>query len=164
MGIIGFALQTDNSSFVETWPSKNGFLWKIPRGGETEYGIMEEPKQAKKIFQEFIKKNNLRLEAVKSAVIGQGLAIPSNSRITLCGEAAGLTKPWSGGGIIWGLTAADLLLKNFPDFLKYNKEVKRFFLPQIILSKMAKKIVYFLGFNSPWFLPGEFKIDGDFFI
>ena len=121
-------------------------------------------KTSQKNFRRIYQKKQLRLEAVNSAVIAQGLAIPANSKITLCGEAAGLTKPWSGGGVIWGLTAADLLLKNFPDFLKYKKEVKRFFLPQIIFSKMAKKIVYFLGFNSPWFLPGEFKIDGDFFI
>lgn len=163
LGILGFALQLDNSNFVETWPTKTGFLWKIPRRGETEYGIMEEPKQARLIFEEFAKKNNLRLEAVKSAVIAQGLVISSKPKVALCGEAMGLTKPWSGGGVIWGLTAADFLLKNFPDFIKYQKELRKFFSFQITLSKITKKIVYFLGFNSPWLLPGEFKIDGDFF-
>lgn len=164
LGIQGFSSENSSANFVETWPTKNGFLWKIPRGDKTEYGIMEEPRRAREIFNEFTKKNNLRLEAVKSAVIAQGFVSCSNTKATLCGEAAGLTKPWSGGGVIWGLTAANLLLKNFPNFIKYQKELKRKFLLEIYLSKIAKKIVYFLGFNSPWLLPGEFKIDGDFFI
>ena len=94
----------------------------------------------------------------------QGLIIPKNPKVTLCGDAAGLTKPWSGGGVIWGLTAANLLLKNFPDFIKYQKEAKKFFLPKIILSKAAKKMVYFLGFNLPWFLPKNPKIESDFLV
>ena len=36
-----------DSNYVETWPTKSGFIWKIPRGGETEYGIMEKPAMAK---------------------------------------------------------------------------------------------------------------------
>ena len=76
----------------------------------------------------------------------------------------GLTKPWSGGGVIWSLFAANILLKNFPDFIKYQKEVKKFFLPKIILSKIAKKLVYFFGFKIPWLLPKNFKIEGDFLI
>jgi len=164
LGIQGFSSERSISPFVETWPTKAGFLWKIPRGKEIEYGIIEEPTEAGKIFEAFMKNNNLCLQKIKSAPIAQGLTIPNESKITLCGEAAGLTKPWSGGGAIWGLTADDLLLKNFPDFIKYRKEARRFFLPQVILSKIAKRLIYFFGFNSPWFLPGEFKIDGDFVI
>jgi flavin-dependent dehydrogenase len=164
LGIQGFSQKNDLSNFVETWPTKSGFLWKIPRGGEAEYGVIEKPENAKKIFENFLKEKNLNLEKINSANIPQGLIIPKNQKITLCGDAAGLTKPWSGGGVIWGLMAAEILLKNFPDFLKYQKEIKRFFTPQIIFSKIAKKFVYFLGFNLPWLLPKEFKIDGDFLL
>ena len=163
LGIQGFSFENDSAHFVETWPTKNGFLWKIPQREKIEYGIIEEPKMARNIFDEFVKKCNVKPETMRSAVIGQGLVVSSDTKVALCGEAAGLTKPWSGGGVIWGLTAADLLLKNFPDFIKYQIELKKFFRRQIVLSKIAKKIFYFLGFNSPWFLPGEFKIDGDFF-
>jgi len=164
LGIQGFLLKKDDSNFVETWPTKSGFLWKIPRGRETEYGIIEKPYRAKKFFKEFLNKNNLSLENIKSALISQGLIIPKNQNITLCGEAAGLTKPWSGGGVVWGLMAADIILKNFPDFLKYQKEIKIFFLPKIIFSKIAKTLVYFFGFNFPWFLPKDFTIEGDFLL
>jgi hypothetical protein len=29
---------------------------------------------------------------------------------------------------------------------------------------MAKKLVYFFGFNFPWIFPKEVKIEGDFLI
>jgi len=175
LGIQGFVVKEDNSSFVETWPTpqenkfptgqaKSGFLWKIPRGKEIEYGIIEKPRGAKKIFDKFLNKRNLHLEKINSAIIPQGLIIPSNPKVTLCGDAAGLTKPWSGGGVVWSLIAADILLKNFPDFLKYQKEIKKIFLPKIIFSKMAKKLVYFFGFNFPWIFPSEINIEGDFLI
>jgi flavin-dependent dehydrogenase len=164
LGIQGFLLKKDGSNFVETWPTKQGFIWKIPRGRETEYGIIEKPYLAKKFFEEFLNKNNLFLKGIKSALISQGLIIPKNQNITLCGEAVGLTKPWSGGGVVWGLMAADILLKNFPNFLKYQKEIRNFFLPKIIFSKIAKKLVYFFGFNFSWFLPKSFQIEGDFLL
>jgi flavin-dependent dehydrogenase len=164
LGIKCIEKKKNYENFVETWPTKNGFLWKIPRGKETEWGIMEEPKFAKEIFENFLKKQNLKLEKIESAIIPQGFIIPKNEKITLCGDAAGLTKPWSGGGVIWGLMSANLLLKNFPDFLKYQKEMRKFFFLNIAFSKLAKKLVYFLGFNFPVFLPKNSKIDGDFLI
>jgi len=164
LGIQGFVQKKDFSNYVETWPKKSGFLWKIPRGKEIEYGIIEKPKKAREIFEEFLKKNKIFLERVNSALIPQDLIISNNSKVTLCGDAMGLTKPWSGGGVIWSLFAANILLKNFPDFIKYQKEVKKFFLPKIILSKIAKKLVYFFGFKIPWLLPKNFKIEGDFLI
>ena len=168
LAIQGFTpaplLEKSGGGFIETWPIKSGFIWKIPRRGETEYGIIEAPETAKPLFEKFLKTKNLNLERTSSAIIPQGLVIPSNSKITICGDAMGLTKPWSGGGVIWGLTAADFLLKNFPDFVKYQKETKKFFLPKIIFSKIAVKMVYFLGFNFPWLLPKNVKIEGDFLI
>jgi flavin-dependent dehydrogenase len=164
LGIRGFEKKESFENFVETWPTRNGFLWKIPRGKETEWGIMEEPKFAKEIFENFLKGQNLKLEKIESAIIPQGFIIPKNEKITLCGDAAGLTKPWSGGGVIWGLVSANLLLKNFPDFLKYQKEMRKFFFLNISFSKLVKKLVYFLGFNFPVLLPKKAKIEGDFII
>lgn len=166
-------VKEDNSDFVETWPVKNGFIWKIPRGKEIEYGAIGNSREVKTIFENFLdirlssveaKKNNPRLERLTSALVPQGFIVSKNPSITLCGDAAGLTKPWSGGGVIWGLMSSEILLKNFPDFLKYQKELKRFFLPKIILSKIATKAVYFLGLNLPWFLPKNVRIEGDFLI
>lgn len=165
LGIQGFIPGENRLNYVETWPTVRGFIWKIPRGEKTEYGIMENPAAAKKIFENFLNKNNLELNNIKSAVIPQGgLIIPSNPKITLCGDAAGLTKPWSGGGVVWGLKAAEILLKNFPDFLKYQKEIKKYFSSKIVLGKLIKRKVYFLGFNLPWLLPKYYSIESDFLI
>lgn len=164
LGILGFVNETISdlvSSGVETWPVKNGFLWKIPRGDKLEYGIIADLNDARKLLDDFCRKNNLLLEDVKSALIPQGFLIPRNNKVTLCGDSAGLTKPWSGGGVIWGLTAADILLKNFPDFVEYYKEAKRTFYFKIIISKLLTKTVYFLGSKLPWLLPNKIKIDGD---
>ncbi|XOB40818.1 MAG: FAD-dependent oxidoreductase [Candidatus Nealsonbacteria bacterium] len=164
LGIQGFISKKDSSDFVETWPTRSGFLWKIPRGREIEYGIIEEIDKAKNIFDEFFKKRKIKFKRITSALIPHGLIVSSNSRVTLCGDAAGLTKPWSGGGVIWGLIASDILLKNFPNFLKYKKGVERFFLPRINFSKLATRSAYFLGFNMPWLLPKNFKIESDFLL
>lgn len=167
---LGILVLVDNSdkklnNFVETWATKNGFLWKIYRDKNiVEYGIMDEIGESRKIFDRFLKEKNINFKVKRSAIIPCGLVLSSNSKITLCGDAMGLTKPWSGGGVIWGLTAGDILLSNFPDFKKYKKEVKRFFLFKIIIYKLIKKIVYFLGFYLPWFLPRKVKINSDFLI
>ncbi len=158
----GFFKKNDSSDFVETWPTKAGFLWKIPRGENTEYGIIEKPGLAKNIFNDFLKKNDLKLENIISAPVPRGFLIPKNNKIALCGDAAGLVKPWSGGGVIWGLTAADILLKNFPDFIRYQKVAKSEFYVKFIFSKLMTSLVYFLGFKIPWIMPANFEIDGDF--
>jgi len=142
------------SNYVEVWPCKNGFSWKIPRGENIEQGAIKELGSFKGV--DFLR--------AKARIIPQGLIIPSNPLITLCGDAAGLTKPWSGGGVVWGLIAAEILLKSFPDFLKYHKEIKKFFIPKIVLSKTATKIVYFLGFKAPWLLSKTTKIESDFLL
>ncbi len=174
LGIRGFIKKPSYLDFVEIWPCQNGFtlhhflkngegfIWKIPRGNEIEYGIIANPQLAKRIFDNFLKKNKISLENISSKIIPQGFIIPSHSSITLCGDAVGLTKPWSGGGVIWSLVAAEILLKSFPDFSRYKKEIQNNFLPKIILSKIATKLVYFIGFNMPWLLPKNVKIESDF--
>lgn len=167
LGIQGFINPSINSgqvkeNFVESWPCKNGFLWKIPRGDQIEYGIIANMNEAYKIFNDFLKKNKIYLRNVKAKTVPQGLIIAKNREITLCGDAAGLTKPWSGGGVIWGLTAADFLIESFPDFITYSKKIKKFFFPKILTSKILTRGVYFFGFHLPFFLPKNNKVESDF--
>jgi flavin-dependent dehydrogenase len=176
LGIQGFLPQPNSSKYVETWPTKSGFSWKIPRGNQTEYGTIGSLNSAKKDFEEFCEaqKINFNKNEIGSALIpqprtnffeilrGKGLALPKSGNITLCGDAAGLTKPWSGGGVIWGLTAADILIKNFLDFEKYHQEIKRFFGAKIFLGNISNSLVYFLGNNLPFLIPSKNLIDNDF--
>ncbi len=164
LGILGFVKNPSSENFVEVWPCKKGFIWKIPRGKKIEYGIIADPEQAKLLFQDFLKNKGIKLDKVYSRTISQGLAIPSEKNITLCGEAAGLTKPWTGGGVIWSLTAADFLVENFPNFLKYKARVEGFFGWRIKLGNVAERIFRFLGFHLPFLLPQNCKLESDFLI
>ena len=161
LGIQGFTNTKDSSDCVETWAIKKGFIWRIPRGEETEYGIIADVQKAQKLFAEFLNKNDIQITRIASAVVPQSLIVPKNNSVTLCGDSTGLTKPWSGGGVIWGLMAADILLDAFPDFLEYSKKVRRHFKIKIALLKTLTKAVYFLGFRASWLLPKNIKIEGD---
>jgi len=163
-GVQAFLPQPNSANYVETWPTKDGFCWKIPRGTQTEYGTLGSLKSTKKDFENFGKKQKIGFDQseLKSALIPQGLILPKDKNITLCGDAAGLTKPWSGGGVIWGLTAANILIKNFPDFEKYSKEVDKFFGPKIFWGRLSNRAVHFFGNNLPFLIPSKNTVDNDF--
>ncbi len=164
LGILGFSNTPWNENYVETWPCKNGFIWKIPRGKNTEYGIMAGITEAKKLLENFLKERKIKISNIQAKIIPQGFIVPKNEKITLLGDATGLTKPWSGGGVIWGLTSADILLKTFPDFILFQKKMENFFLPRLLFSKTATKLAYFFGFNFPWIIPSCVKIESDFLV
>lgn len=162
LGVLGFNLKEDSSNYVETWALKKGFIWKIPRKENIEYGILAPAKEANKILKDFLTKNNLDLKDLKAKVVPQGLILPKNKEITLAGDAIGLTKPWSGGGVIWQLTSDNILIDSFPDFEKYRKEVKRKMGRKLSFSKLVTSLIYFLGFKLPFFLPSEISMESDF--
>ena len=165
LGLQAFLPQPNSSGQVETWPTDNGFFWKIPHVTQTEYGAIGSLNSSKGNFEKFCESQKMAFDSAKleSALIPQGLILPRReNNITLCGDAAGLAKPWSGGGVIWGLTAADILIKNFPDFKKYHREIKKFFGPKIFWGKLSNFFVYFFGNNLPFLIPSENLVDNDF--
>lgn len=177
LGLQIFQEKKDCSNYVETWPfprhfsaakSGGGFCWKIPRGKQTEYGALGPSQTVKDAFQKFLQKQGLsyppplfRDEKRWGALVPSGLCLPKQGNITLCGDAAGLTKPWSGGGIIWGLSAAEILLKHFPNFSNYHKEVRQVFGKTFFRAKIATSLVYFFGFHLPFLFPSKICIDND---
>ena len=154
--LVGRLRAPQKTEQVQVWPVRGGFRWKIPKKDKIEYGALVSSKEVKNACK--------REEYTGFALVPQGLILPKNNKITLCGDAAGLTKPWSGGGVIWGLKASEILLKNFPDLVKYQQAARMFFLPQIFFSKTALKLIYFSGFKFPWILPKRIKIEGDFLL
>lgn len=163
LGLQFFCQKEDYSQQVNTWPISSGFCWKIPRGQDIEYGAIGKIESVKKEFAQFLSQKNISFpEKIEAALIPQGLTLPKTKEITLCGDAAGMTKPWSGGGIIWGLTAANILLDCFPDFQKYRRQAQRFFLPKIYKAKISVLLTYFLGNKLPFFLPSRISRDNDF--
>lgn len=164
IGIQGIVNEKNNSDYVEVWPKNNGFIWKIPKIDSIEYGIFGPLEGTKGELDIFLEDNNISLLDIKSGIIPFGLRVPKSKNIALCGDSMGLTKPWSGGGVVWGLIAADMLLKDFPNIKRYNKKVKKFFLFRIILTNIITKIVFFFGFNLPWIFPKKIGMESDFII
>lgn len=168
---IQYLVDTKNSSTaIEVWPfvqKQKGFIWQITFQNRTEYGIIGSPKDSFKILYNFLKKKGItpKIQNFRSALIPSQIFIPKSTYITTCGDSAGLATPTSGGGIIWGMKAAEILANTFPDFRKYRKEILRFFLPRFYLSVIAKELAYFFGFNKFFsiFLPSRITFDTNLF-
>ncbi len=105
------------------------FAWRIPRKEGVEFGIACET-NAKKYFEMFSKKLKFSYRKVYSGLVPYGL-LPkiTTKRVFLCGDAASQTKPYSGGGVVYGLTAADvassLIKPEEPKMKDYEKEWRK---------------------------------------
>lgn len=170
LGLQLFESQEDDYNLAETWPVKSGFIWRIARGREVEWGILADKEKALPEFKKFLAGKNINFIAdqfgqpigLRSAIVPQEMVLPENENIALCGDAAGLVKPWSGGGLIWGLNAAQIILETFPDFEAYRKNTGRFFAFRIAKGRAADFMVHFLGQNFPSILPNQITYDNDF--
>lgn len=165
---IQYFVEKGKNQEIEIWPRREimGFIWRIPRENFDEYGAIGKPEKTFLVFEEFLKERGIKIEKgkIKSALIPLGLALPKNQKITLCGDSAGLATPISGGGIIWGLKSAKILLEEFPDFLSYERKVKKFFKWKIEIPKIIFKFVLSI-FDSPFsfFSPKRVEIDTNLF-
>jgi len=171
-GIQAYSLVKNNSHIAETYADYDisGFCWKIPKGDMTEYGALGSQSEMKKKADKIMAINKVEKDSFSAAAVpcprlplfNAGLIFPKEKNITLCGDAMGLTKPWSGGGIIWGLHAADILVETFPDFRKYKKETVRFFKFKILKGQISNYLVQSVGKRFPNLLPKEMEYDNDF--
>ena len=161
LGIYTLVNKKSDSNRVETYPTENGFCWKIPRKNKIEYGVLEKPEVAKKTFEKFCRIRRIKPRKVKSYVVPSGLVESQKGKIALCGDAIGLTKPWSGGGVIWGLVACDILIKNFPNFVRYEEEVNKQFGSKMLVSRIFEKTGRFMANNFHYLIPKNIYFDGD---
>jgi flavin-dependent dehydrogenase len=161
LGIFTYVKKADKANFVDVYPSKNGFGWKIPRGSSVEYGFLGGLDSAKSDFDRFCKAKRIKPQKIYSHVIPEGPVRAEKGSVALCGDALGLTKPTSSGGIIWSLAACDMLAKRFPDLKKYDSDVRKFFEPKFLFLRAQDKIVRFLGNRFGAILPKETYFDSD---
>jgi digeranylgeranylglycerophospholipid reductase len=115
-GIIAIEDKPGEEDFVELWFDRkltDGFLWRIPRGQRTEYGMLGAGSSFP-ILRRFFRLGEFEKRA---GSIPFGLHRTFFSRTLLVGDAASQTKPWSGGGIIYGMAcgriASDVLREAF---------------------------------------------------
>ncbi|MBI2675482.1 MAG: NAD(P)-binding protein [Candidatus Aenigmarchaeota archaeon] len=107
-GIIAITNQQDCSKNVDLWFNKklisDGFFWKIPRGKRTEYGALGRNINYN-MLESFFRLRDYKKHA---AFIPIGPCKSYFDRCLLIGDAAGITKPWSGGGVLYAFNCAKI--------------------------------------------------------
>ncbi|MEM5872532.1 MAG: FAD-dependent monooxygenase [Candidatus Aenigmatarchaeota archaeon] len=161
LGIYTRIAKKPKSNVIHVYPLRNGISWIIPRKNDVEYGVYEKLDTARKEFDNFCKRMKIKPKEIYSHMIPSRLTKMHKERIALCGDAIGITKPWSYGGIVWGLIADDILVNNFPNFSRYEELVRDYFEPKIFYSKIALFAGKFIGNKLPFLAPKEVWFDGD---
>ncbi len=111
-GVLAFDDDSDHGDFVDvhlTAPSF--FAWRIPRGDAgVEYGLAAPPgEDVKARFDRLTGCYDVETDRFCSGAIPVGPpSRTTTDRVFLVGDAAAQTKPFTGGGIRYGMTAADI--------------------------------------------------------
>ncbi|NGM70103.1 geranylgeranyl reductase family protein [Natronolimnobius sp. AArcel1] len=110
-GVLAFSDEDDHDNFVDVHlTAPTFFAWRIPRGeAGVEYGLAAPPGvHVNKHFEELIDGYEIDVSHRCSGAIPVGPADRVTSRrVFLIGDAAAQTKPFTGGGILYGMTCAD---------------------------------------------------------
>ena len=110
-GILGFDQTPDHDDFVDVHLiAPRFFAWRIPRGDAgVEYGLAAPPHTApRNRFDQFTTAYGATVGTVCSGAIPIGPPDRvTGARGLLIGDAAAQTKPFTGGGILYGMRAAD---------------------------------------------------------
>jgi electron-transferring-flavoprotein dehydrogenase len=112
-GVLAFSEEDDPGDYVDVHlTAPQFFAWRIPRGDSgVEYGLAAPPRSdpsAKDLFAEFTEAYEVETSHFCAGMIPVGPAESVTSRRGfLIGDAAAQTKPFTGGGILYGMTSAD---------------------------------------------------------
>jgi electron-transferring-flavoprotein dehydrogenase len=110
-GVLAFDPEPDNSDFVDVHlTAPRFFAWRIPRGDAgVEYGLGAPPgASVNELFDRLTEMYDVETEHFCSGAIPIGPPERVHTRRAfLIGDAAAQTKPFTGGGILYSMTAAD---------------------------------------------------------
>ncbi|SDX80011.1 geranylgeranyl reductase family protein [Halobellus clavatus] len=110
-GVLAFDSAPDDSDFVDVHlTAPRFFAWRIPRGDAgVEYGLAAPPgRSVNELFEQLTDDYDVETEHFCSGAIPIGPPERVHGRrVFLIGDAAAQTKPFTGGGILYGMTAAD---------------------------------------------------------
>lgn len=152
LGIFCYIQEETHSNYVEVFPSltKDFFAWKIPRGKRTEYGLASSNfKNLYNLFKSFLFKNEISKSQISSLHSGlipiQFLKNFTSDRVFLAGDSCGLVKPFTGGGIVYGLTSAKIAASTIspdnPETLgKYERALKSALGREILIGGLISKV------------------------
>ncbi|SNR32179.1 geranylgeranyl reductase family protein [Halorubrum vacuolatum] len=111
-GVLAFDESPDHGDFVDVHlTAPTFFAWRIPRGDAgVEYGLAAPPgEDVNVLFDQLTETYDVTTDRFCSGAIPVGPPTCTTSdRTFLVGDAAAQTKPFTGGGIRYGMTAADI--------------------------------------------------------
>ncbi|MGM0397521.1 MAG: geranylgeranyl reductase family protein [Halobacteriota archaeon] len=152
-GVLGFDPNPDDGDFVDvhlTVPTF--FAWRIPRGDAgVEYGLAAPADfDATGAFEAFVADYGATIDDRHAGAIPIGPPDRvTTDRALLVGDAAGQTKPFTGGGILYGLRAADAAARTVdPDvpgtLANYERAWRDELGREISLGKLLRR-----GYSAP---------------
>ncbi|WP_380674304.1 geranylgeranyl reductase family protein [Salinigranum sp. GCM10025319] len=110
-GVLAFSDEEDHGDYVDVHLTVPGFFaWRIPRGeAGVEYGLAAPPgASVNEMFDALTRAYDVDTDHFCSGAIPIGPPERvTTDRAFLVGDAAGQTKPFTGGGILYGMSAAD---------------------------------------------------------
>jgi geranylgeranyl reductase family protein len=122
-GLVLYVDKEDYSDTAEMWFDKSlvkdGFFWRIPRGQRTELGCMGYGLSFP-VLEKFFDTGKMRITGKYAAPVPIGLTTTQGKRTLLVGDSACQVKPWSGGGITYGMLAARDAAKVISGAVKKN--------------------------------------------
>lgn len=129
-GAIAYFDEPDSGQFVDVFYdnkySPDFFAWRIPRGESVEYGVASK-KDHIGLLRKFLKSQNRSLQKYYAHPMVSGVQETAGERLILVGDAAAQVKPFSGGGIIYGLLCAKTAASAILLAHKNNDFTKAFF-------------------------------------
>ncbi|SDJ51575.1 geranylgeranyl reductase family [Halovenus aranensis] len=152
-GVLGFDEEPDHEEFVDVHLTvPRFFAWRIPRGDAgVEYGLAMPPSNnVSARFEEFTDNYGAETDRRCSGLIPIGPAkTVTTGRVFLIGDAAAHNKPFTGGGILYGMTAADCAVETIdptePETLDaYESAWRSELLGDIQLGHLIRK-----GYSAP---------------
>ncbi|WP_101295390.1 geranylgeranyl reductase family protein [Halegenticoccus soli] len=114
-GVLAFDDEPDFGDYVDVHLTvPRFFAWRIPRGDAgVEYGLAAPPgREVNELFDRLTAAYGVETDRFCSGAIPIGPPeTVTTRRVFLAGDAAAQTKPFTGGGILYGMTAADLAVR-----------------------------------------------------
>jgi flavin-dependent dehydrogenase len=151
--------------FFDKKISKNFFGWIVGCKNFSKIGIMDFGMR-KECFLNFLKFFNAKPKEVYGNLIN--ISIPKKffgKNFAIVGEAAGIIKNFSLGGINFAIISSFLLSKYLDNLKKYERSIKKVFYSSIMKSRILRFL--FKNFDIRFFKPLRFftkSVDPDFLI
>jgi geranylgeranyl reductase family protein len=129
------------SDFIEVYLHPPFFIWMIPETDETTRIGYVGPNPLHQLNR-FLEKKEIRSRILQkqAGVIPLGRGEIAHERVALIGDAACQVKPMTGGGIFYGMKAAELAVNHLDDLSQYEKAWKNQFGREISVGLEMRKI------------------------